>query len=196
VVGTEKFYRITQVDALSVGEILPHSPPSMSPRQRQSGIPGDSTQSKDGALISQQSPFSIEERCAGESLGRQRIIPWRGAADGGADVTVPQREAIIPSGAAGLAGEARAMESGEEKIAAAVAGEDAAGAVGAMGAGCKADDPEGRIRIAEARDGFTPIFESGVGAALLAGDVFTIGSQTRAAGAGSDEVAEFRERRG
>ena len=43
------------------------------------------------------------------------------------------------------------MQGGEQEVAGAVAGEDAAGAVAAVGRGGQADDEQARPRIAEAR---------------------------------------------
>ena len=63
------------------------------------------------------------------------------------------------------------MQGAVEPLAGAIAGEDAAGAVGAVGAGREADDDEARGGIAEAGDGAGPVGVGGVGGALVATDV-------------------------
>src|SRR5207237_811665 len=66
-------------------------------------------------------------------------------------------QAVVAVHRLGLAREARAVEGGVEEVAAAVAGEHAAGAVGAVRGGGQSDDQQARTRIAEARHGTAPI---------------------------------------
>ena len=73
-------------------------------------------------------------------------------------------------GAGGLVGEAGVVEGLVEEIAGAIAGEDAAGAVGAVGTGGEADDDEAGFGIAEGGDGEAPVGFVAIGAALGLGD--------------------------
>ena len=77
-------------------------------------------------------------------------------------------------GAGGLVGEAGVVECLVEEIAGAVAGEDAAGAVGAVGSGGESDDDEAGLGVAERGDGAAPVGFVAVGAALGLGDVLAV----------------------
>src|ERR1700722_7830130 len=90
----------------------------------------------------------------------------------------------------GLVGEAGAVESGEEEIAGAVAGEAAAGAVGAVGGGGEADDPDAGGGVAEAGDGLGEVGPVSEGGAFGFGDFFAVGDEARAAVAGGDVGGE------
>ena len=63
----------------------------------------------------------------------------------------------------GFAGEAELVEDGVHEVAGAVAGEGAAGAVGSVSSGGEAEDEDAGVGIAEARDGFGPVFLITVG---------------------------------
>jgi hypothetical protein len=72
------------------------------------------------------------------------------------------------------------VEGAEEPVAAAVAGEHAASAVGTVGGGRKAEDYEARFRIAEARHGPAPVFVFTVGSAPLHCDSLAMLAEARA----------------
>ena len=77
---------------------------------------------------------------AGADLFGERLVTGRGAVDGAGDPGAGEFEAVVHVGAGWLVGEAGVVEGLVEKIAGAVTGEDAAGAVGAVGGGGEADD--------------------------------------------------------
>src|SRR3954468_15720942 len=97
--------------------------------------------------------------------------------------------------ARGLVREAREVERGEQPVARAVAGEDAAGPVAAVRCRREAEDVELRARVAEARDRPAPVGLGGEGGALLARDLLAPGHEPRAAAAARDAVFELGQRR-
>jgi hypothetical protein len=60
-------------------------------------------------------------------------------------------------------------------------------------AGGWSDDEHARLGIAEVGDGLAPVLSVTVGAALLARDLFAVGDEARAAGAGHDFVVQDGE---
>lgn len=96
-------------------------------------------------------------------------------------------------GRGGLIGEAGFVERAEEEIAGAVAGEDAASAVGTMGAGGEAEDEEAGGGVTEAGDGSAPVGFRSVGATLDDGDVGAVFSQAGALITGDDGGGEGTE---
>ena len=82
--------------------------------------------------------------------------------------------------------ETRAVERREEKVARAVAGEEATGPVGAVGGGGEAEDDDPCCRVAEAGDGAAPVRLVRVGGPLLAGDLLAPSDEPRAAPARDD----------
>src|SRR5688572_18986846 len=88
------------------------------------------------------------------------------------------------------------MQRAHQKIAraaGAVAGEDAAGAIGAMRRRREADDEQARARIAEAGDGAAPVRFVTKGAPLFARDAGAVLTQPRTAIARHDCVAHRRQ---
>ena len=134
-------------------------------------------------------------RQARVALGGRRLVVGRRAADGERDVAVVEDEAVVAGGRGGLVGEAGAMECAVKPFAGAIAGEGAAGAVGAVGAGRETADEQPGGGIAEARDGTRPVGLVGVGGALVAGDRGAPVDQARAATAGDDARVLRRQRR-
>jgi hypothetical protein len=84
--------------------------------------------------------------------------------------------------------QAGAVQRGVEEIAAAVAGKHPAGAVGAVGAGRQADDPQPRPRVAEPRNRAAPVGLIGVRLPFHVGDRQAVGPQP-VAGVASGDVA-------
>jgi len=83
-------------------------------------------------------------------------------------------EAVGAGDAGGLVGEAGFVEGAVEEIAGAIAGEDAAGAVSAVGTGAR---PMMRRRAlgSPKRDGFAPVVLVEIGATADAADFFAVG---------------------
>src|SRR5258708_7968829 len=84
-----------------------------------------------------------------------------------------------------LIGEAGAVEGGEEEIAAAVAGKDAAGAVAAMSRRGEAENPDPCRRIPETGNRFPPIVVIVKRAASRCRHKFAVRAQPRTARAGN-----------
>ncbi len=160
------------------------------------GVPADFPKGQQDAGMGEQIPFAVEIGGAIGDFIRQGFIGGRSAADRGADVDAGEFQAIIAMLGMGLIGEAGAVKGGEEKIAGAVAGKNAAGAVGTVSAGGQSDDPDAGGGIAEAGDGFAPVFLGRIGAAFFNGDGLTIGAQASAALAGRDLGGQLRQRAG
>src|SRR6185295_17657040 len=80
-----------------------------------------------------------------------------------------------------LIGEAGAVEAGKEEVAGTVAGENATGAVPAMGGGGQADDQQPGLGVAETREGPAPVILVLIGTAFFAGHLFPPGHQARTA---------------
>src|SRR2546429_3766262 len=84
-----------------------------------------------------------------------------------------------------------------QPVAARVAREHAAGAVGAVRRGCQPDHEQARPRVAKPGDGFAPVRPVAEFALLVLGDATAITAQPRAALAGYDrpiddgEASEF-----
>ncbi len=137
--------------------------------------------------------FAFEEGLAGADFGGIGFIVGRGAADRSGDPGVVEDEAVVTVRGVWLVGEAGFVESAEEKIAGAVAGEDAAGAVGTVGSGGEAEDEEAGGGVAEAGDGAAPVGLRLVGAAFDYGDVGAVFAETGALVTGDDFSGERTE---
>src|SRR5438105_8499547 len=86
------------------------------------------------------------------------------------------------------------MECGKEKIAAAVAGEDAPGAVRPVRRRRQADDPDARGWLTKTRNWLSPIVPVRKCAALLSGDALAIAAQAFAARAGDHLIMKLPKR--
>ena len=80
-----------------------------------------------------------------------------------------------------------------EKIAGAVAGEHAAGAIGAVRGGSEAENQEPGARIAKAGNGLAPVFPVAKRETLFARDFFAVAHQARALPALDDLSVELVE---
>jgi len=146
-------------------------------------IPRDLAQRENNALPFEQTPFIVEERAAVGDLLWKRLVRRRRAPRGGADVAVGKGEPIAAALAGGLIRQAAAMQGGEEEIARAISGEHSSGAIGAMGGGGEADDPDPRIWIAKAGNGFAPVVPFDESAAFFLRDIEAVIAQPRTTGA-------------
>src|ERR1043166_413513 len=100
-------------------------------------------------------------------LLRCGLVLWRSAANGGSDVGVGQAQAVVAVGTVGLRGEARLVQHRIKEVAGAIAGEGAASAGGAVGAGSKPQNQHARLRITEAGHRPGPVVPGEIGAALF-----------------------------
>jgi len=156
----------------------------------QVGVVADLAEGDDDADAGEGGELGGQVAAAAGDLVGGRLVVGRGAAGGGDDVGVAQREAVVGALRRRDVGEALGVEGGEEKIARAVAGEDAAGAVGAVGGGGQADQQEARVGIAEAGDGLAPVDVVAMGRLLVPGDLRAVAAQARAVLAGDDRRAD------
>ena len=146
-------------------------------------VPGDFSEGQDGARL-EDFQFAEEIGAAIRKFGGKRLVGGRGAADSGSDVGVFQLEAVVAADGSGLIGEAGFVKGGIEKIAGAIASEDAAGAIAAVSGGGEPQNKELRVRIAESGDGFAPVGPIAKGAALFLGNFFAVDDETQAFAAG------------
>src|SRR5215467_14014776 len=122
----------------------------------QVGVVADLAQRDDDADAGEGGQLGGQVAAAAGDLVGRRLVVGRGAAGGGDDVGVAQGEAVVGALRGRDVGEALGVEGGEEEVARAVAGEDAAGAVGAVRGGGQADQQQARVGVAEAGDGLAP----------------------------------------
>jgi hypothetical protein len=120
-------------------------------------IEGDLAQADDDAYARQGLNFCCKMRCAVTNLLRGRFVSRRGTADDRGDPGMAEFEAVVAGDGGGLVGEAEVVEDGVHEVAGAVAGEDAAGAVGPVGAGSKAEDKDPCSWVAETGDRTSPV---------------------------------------
>ena len=88
--------------------------------------------------------------------------------------------------ARGLVGEAQIVEDGVHEVARAVAGEDAAGAVGSVGSGSEAKDEDAGAGVAKAGDGTGPVGLVLVGATFGFADAAAVVAKAGATFTGDD----------
>src|SRR5207244_5619637 len=127
-----------------------------------------------------------EVRHAVVALLRRGLVRRRCAADDGRDVDTREPEAVVAALARGLVGEAGAVKRAEDPVAGAIAGEDAAGAVPAVGGRREPDEQHRCPRVAEPGNGTRPVVLVAIGGPLLATDRLAPVDQPRAPGALDD----------
>jgi hypothetical protein len=166
------------------------------PVEAQRGVPGEGAEADDdpgGGTGREQGELAGGVGEASVALGGDGFVPGRGAADGGGDPKPKKAQAVALAPGNRRAGEARAMERGEEEVAGAVAGEVAAGAVGAVGRRGEPEDKDLGLRVAEAGDGAAPVLLFAVGRLLLAGYPLAPLDEAWAEPAGGDLCLQLRE---
>ena len=121
------------------------------------GFVAEGPKDDDDVDVVEQRQLPFEVRLAGVTLFGGRLVGRRCATHGGGNVGVEEFQPVVPRHAGGLIREARAMQRGEQPIAAAIASEHAAGPVPAMRRGREPDDQDARVRVAEAGYRPTPV---------------------------------------
>src|SRR5262252_6136386 len=156
-------------------------------------VPGEGAETENDADIRQGTQFVGEVWQAIVTFLRSRPVGRRGTTDAGTDVAVDQPKAVIAMSGSRLAGEAGTVQSAIEEIAGTVAGEDAAGAVAAVGRRRQTADKNAGRWIAKAGHGASPVFLIAEGGPLLACRLLAPLHQSRAARAGDDALAKVIE---
>src|SRR6266511_2127282 len=146
----------------------------------QRGVPGVVAEGDHHADRVQERQLPLQPRRAVGPLLGERLVVGRRALDRRGDVAVPQLQPVVAGDRGGLVGEAGAPQRGEQPVAGAVAGKDAAGAVAAVGGGRQAEDEQARGGVAEAGHRPAPVVPVPEGGALLPGDLLAPGDQARA----------------
>lgn len=147
----------------------------------QVSIESDAAEDDDDLGVFEEFQLLFEVGLAGADFIGRRLVAGRGAVDGAGDPGIGELEAVAQVGAGGLVGEAGVAEGPEKEVAGAVPGEDAAGAIGAVGTGGEADDDEAGLGVTERGDGAAPVGVGEVGAALDLGDVLAVVAEAGAA---------------
>src|SRR5215218_9497273 len=145
-------------------------------------VPGDGGGGDDHAEV-EEGELGGQPGGAGVALGGEGLVVGRGALDRGGDVAAAEGEAVVAGHRGRLVGEDGAVEAGEQPVAGAVAGEDAAGAVAAVGGRGQAEDEQAGRRVAEAGDRAAPVLLVAEGGPLLPGHLLAPGDQPGAAAA-------------
>src|SRR5829696_1898146 len=148
-------------------------------------VPGEGAEGDDHPEV-EQGELGGQPGGAVVALGGERLVVGRGALDRGGDVAAGEGEAVAAGDRGRLVGEAGAVEAGEQPVAGAVAGEDPAGAVAAVGGRGQAQHEQAGRRVAEAGDGAAPVLLVAEGGPLLPGHLLAPGDQARAAAAVGD----------
>lgn len=157
-------------------------------------IETDFSQTNDHAHMRQRGDFFVEPGRAGSNFVRQGLVAGRGAANDGSDPCTDEAHAVAPVTGGGLRGKARAIEQRVEEVSRAVAGEGPASTVRSVRSGSEADEEHARVRVAERRDRFAPVFKITISAALLLGDGGAVLAKALAAGALHHTLVEQDQR--
>ncbi len=156
-------------------------------------VKGDFTEGDDDANAGEQVDLAREVRGAVADFEGRGLVSRRCAADDGGNPGVAELEAVVAVRGVGLIGEAELVEDGVHEVAGAVAGEGAAGAVGAVRSGGEADDEDAGAGVAEAGDGTCPVGLVLVGAAPGDADSGTVLAEAGAELAGADPGMDLGE---
>jgi len=122
-------------------------------------------------------------------------IVGRGTAHRGADEGIVQALAIVACDRGRQVRESMRMQRAEEPVAARIAGEHAAGAIGAMRRGSQTDDPQARVWITEARNRPAPVGPVAEGAPFACCNLGAMAPQARAQGAVRNRTRDAHQRR-
>jgi len=141
-------------------------------------VPGEGAEGDDHAEV-EEGELGGQPGGAGVALGGEGLVVGRGALDRGGDVAAAEGEAVVAGHRDRLVGEAGAVETGEQPVAGAVAGEDPAGAVAAVGRRGQTEDEQAGRRVAEAGHRPAPVLLVAEGGPLLAGHLLAPGDQAR-----------------
>ncbi len=114
---------------------------------------------------------------------------------GGGDAAVGEDQPVVPSEGVGPVGPAVAVERLVQPAPARVAGEELAGAVGAVRGGRQADDQQARPLVAQAGDGSSPVLLAGKLALPDPSDRTTVCAEARTSFTFDDGLRERGERR-
>ena len=166
-------------------------------QQLQPRIPRDLAERDDDLQAGQMRDLVGQMRQAAVDFFRQRLVRRRRAAHRRGDVDIRQRQSIVDALRRRDVREAGALERRHQEVAGcadAVAGEHAAGPIGAVGGGRQAQDQDARLRIAKARDRPRPIDVVPERRLPRPPDIQAIGAQPRALLAANDGVPNGRQR--
>ena len=105
----------------------------------------------------QEVELTVEERCAGVAFDGCRLVVGWCATDRSADPDVVQLQPVVSAHRVRLVGQSGAMQSAEQPVTAAVAGEHAARPVRPVGCRGQPDNNDARLRIAKPGHRTSPV---------------------------------------
>ena len=146
------------------------------------------------AQVGEETHLALQVRLTSSEFDAGRFVLRGRTSDGRSDVTVPQLQPIVDRHGGWLICEAVAVKSSVQPIAATVSREDATRAISAMGCRRQADDEEARVRVAERRNGSTPVGPVPEGRTLRFRDPLPVPHEPRALAAIDDLRGNTRER--
>ena len=143
-------------------------------------VVGDPSERQYQTQLRQRVEIIAQPRAAVGHFVAARLVAGRHAAGGGGDPQAVEPQPVGPVDTFGRAGQTGAPQRRVEKRARGVAGEHAAGAVAAVGAGREPQQQQAGGGVAEARHRAAPVALLAVAAPLLAGDPLAVLDQARA----------------
>jgi len=159
------------------------------------GLPGDATERDHGAKVGkEQFCFSPQPLTAGVLLcGCWLVVGWC-AVHGRGDTNLCQVLSVVSMRRGRLRCQAGSVQRGIQPVTAAISGEHPARAIGAVGAGREADDPDPRSHGAESRHRAAPVDLIAIGGSLLVCYLRAPLAQPRTFTAVDDLSIEFLDR--
>ena len=118
---------------------------------REVSIPGNFAEADDDLDARQSLKFRREMPGAGSDLLGGRLVTRRSAADDGGDPGMAELQTIVDRDGTSFVGKAELMQDRIHEVAGAIAGEDAAGSIGAMGSRSKPKDENAGAWVTESR---------------------------------------------
>ena len=159
------------------------------------GIKCDSPKRDDHFRSSQRCRFRDQMRMAGRNLAWSWLVLRRCAPHGREDVRIVQLQSVgrMPGGCD--VREPCLVHRVHEKVAGSIPGEDATGAIGAVGGGRQPEDEDPRERIAESRNRPAPVGIAAVRGFLVSRDLFAVGAEPHTTVAADDVSSDHRQGR-
>ena len=180
------------VRAVGKRRTRPHGKTSVA-EDTPAGVEGDAPEADHHANVRKCVPLRLDERPAAlELLGGRPVVWWR-APRRRDDVRTAQSQSIVRASRRRLRREAIGVQRAHQKVSRpsrTVAGEHAAGAIGAMRRRGEADEKDTRVRVAEAWYRSSPIRLIAKRGLLDCGNLPTVLAQARAALTRDDRLVD------
>src|SRR6185437_5095754 len=160
---------------------------------REIAVPGNLAEANDDLDSGQESDLIGEIGSAVADLFGCGLVAGRRTANDGADPHAAEPETVVYMCRGWLVGEAGVVQHGIEEVSGAVAGEDSAGAIAAVGSRGEAEGQDASFGVAVARHGTGPVSLIDVGAPFALADALAVFAKSRAAFTCGDSFMEHCE---